>query len=524
MGLNINVYTHADNGTFDIGPAPYGYTSINSAGMTITKDTTIKRSGAASMRISSTDTTGLSKGVYDNNSFNFKVNKRYKSLCYINVQVQATSGIGFFEAGGILFGMNGTPFISNTNVPLTNLTILPRAGDNDIRRYTPPLNVRNIWSALGSACYLANSNGLGSAQVFYDYDSGLSNPNFINVDDLQILELGTLDVVASSSRDVTKLGRTDGKITIELTGGTAPYYIQLKNITTGDVVSTGQIAGSSLTYTNLSEGSYELRVVDDYLPNEYSGARFDQAILGGYAHVLTYTISHPPEPVFTPTDETFLVDESFSISYSPELVSWSSFHSYIPNHMVSRGNRVFLGKYGTRKIWELNKGVKGIYFNSTTPEEFSVKFVVNTFPDVTKVWDNLCLHTSSKNGESEVYNDTFNKVQCYTNYQNTGEIEMVIGRRVIIPINESQFKTKTELVNQEFRLVIPRDLIANVNSSIFDPLNLVRDPSFNATPQVRRFRGQLKDKFVVVELTYNNTSGYELDFHLSKTTFRQSFR
>lgn len=232
-----------------------------------------------------------------------------------------------------------------------------------------------------------------------------------------------------------------------------------------------------------------------------------------------FTIGQAGVKGFDPVPVEYLEDERMTVSYQPELESFTALHSYVPNHYVSRGNRVFMIRNAESTIWELNKGRKGVYFDQD-PEPFSITFVINPFPSVSKVYDNFVLITNSKNNGKEVYTDTFNKLQVWNLYQNSGEVTLVIGRQQVIDVNNRFTQTKAELVNNEFRISVPRNIVADALGDIFNPENLVTSSLFDGNPNARKFRDQMRDKFLVIKLTYDNATDYELDLIGLKSIFR----
>jgi hypothetical protein len=210
--------------------------------------------------------------------------------------------------------------------------------------------------------------------------------------------------------------------------------------------------------------------------------------------------------------------KNFTISYSPELNSWSSYHGYIFHDAVTRGNRTFLFHNNYGYVWELGSGFKGNFYG--LQHYFRVEFVVNPAPNTTKSFDNISIHNTVRDSQKNIHLDTFDFIQTYDSYQNTGDVELVQGRQLTIDINDRLIKTKAELVNNEFRIAIPRNLVFDANLPIFEASNLVIHSNFDSNPQIRKFRDQIKDKYAIIKLVYTNENSYELDLHTVKTAFR----
>jgi hypothetical protein len=342
----------------------------------------------------------------------------------------------------------------------------------------------NIFGGLGSGsklAYVRDTNTCTDTQSFF-IDSGAC----------------TISISSLTTTNETAEGANDGTVFANI----------LANIGSVNYSVNGTDYTPSPYFGNLAPGNYTYYVRDSVnciATYEFTIFAFDQGEAG-----------------FDPVPEDYLQDEKMTISYQPELNSFTAFHTYVPNHYVSRGNRVFMTINESNNIWELNKGLKGSYFNNDpeSPYKFSITLTINPFPSITKVFDNFVLLTNSKNNGKEVYTDTFNTVQVWDLYQNSGEVTLVIGRQQVIDINNRLTQTKAELVSNEFRISIPRNVVANANEDLFDSDNLVTSSLFDSTPEVRKFRDQMRDKFLTIKLTYNNESNYELDFIGIKSIFR----
>ena len=197
----------------------------------------------------------------------------------------------------------------------------------------------------------------------------------------------------------------------------------------------------------------------------------------------------------------------FTVSYSPVSNSWMSFHSWKPNVIISKGDRFFsvhngemMGEY---KLWEHGKGKYGdFYSNFVGISESNILFVINADPSVTKVFDNLILHTQSLDEDTEVYqlNDTFNSVQLYNEYQNTGEVLL-----------NGNIKHKED----KYCMAVPRDRVVDVALNIFDPSKLYT---------TKAFRQRMRSKYVFVKFIYNNQNDFRLIMNAINTIFRKSYR
>lgn len=134
---------------------------------------------------------------------------------------------------------------------------------------------------------------------------------------------------------------------------------------------------------------------------------------------------------------------SHTISYSPKLKSWSSYHSYIPTHIVSMNQRTVLTKLGY--IGLLNQGEKGVYLNETV-QPSSLTIIGNDNPLAGKTFDNLTIDSNIAFTQLEV-SDSNKTIAVELVEDESWEFEPAIDEqritkknseyRVAIPINEN---------------------------------------------------------------------------------------
>jgi hypothetical protein len=211
---------------------------------------------------------------------------------------------------------------------------------------------------------------------------------------------------------------------------------------------------------------------------------------------------------FTSIEEPYN-EEGFTLSYSPPLQSWSSFHSYVPSYILSKGNKVLMSD--NTGIYELGAGTAGQYFTDN-PQPMSLTFVINAHVDATKTFGSTSFHVSSSNQGVERPWDMFNRIRFSNKVQNTDWLDIIVPKsfseeHVSLQINQVFAKRKMN----EFRLAIPSDLVKDPSVSIFDTNNLHSD---------RMFRPRIKGKYSLLELIYDNKDNNDFQLHALKTEFR----
>lgn len=222
-------------------------------------------------------------------------------------------------------------------------------------------------------------------------------------------------------------------------------------------------------------------------------------------------------------------DENLTISYSELQDAFVSMYSFTPNIYIN--NNRFLwsvnNDVNTSKVYLHNHGVYGVFYDQA-PSPSSLKLIVNEQPLFTKVFDNLVWLSESVDDNIEwsddlnlypgsitqpsypdnvnIKNTTFDKVRFYNEYQNTDWVDLTYG-------------TNIRKVEQQFNVQIPRnkfnyDTAIPSTTSIFDPTKLDKIT----------FGDRMKDKWMTIDLSYNNLFGFRFVIHNIKTLFRVSDR
>lgn len=189
--------------------------------------------------------------------------------------------------------------------------------------------------------------------------------------------------------------------------------------------------------------------------------------------------------------------------------SFSPFQTMVPSRYIQMFDGTFSSTTDNINVYRHNGGVKGSFFGTVYPS--SIKFIVNDNYDYTKVFDSIEYKSKSYNSSDVLlYNDTFNTLSVYNDKQYTGVVSIVTDNTL------STWNTVKREGN--FSTIIPRNIVnANITSSvdIFNPLNQ------NIS---RLYKERIRDKYCIIELTYNNTNGYKLSIPYIKTNYRISYR
>ncbi len=255
----------------------------------------------------------------------------------------------------------------------------------------------------------------------------------------------------------------------------------------------------------------------DYLNNEFIYTFLNK--------ISTETIDTEENPDPVGGNRFIQIPERYSIAYSDLINDFSSFYSFTPYIYINNHNKLFsLNDYDQTfsKIYMHNKGNYCQFYDDYYPSQFKV--IINPNIINTKVFDNLSwLSESIKdnktyksdiltyNGESDninILDDTFNQVRIYNEYQNTDWINL----------NATPKTGNLRKTEQGYNIQMPRNKvnwnINNINNkSIFDESILTKSI----------FGDRIRDKYIIVDLSYNNT-GNRFIVHNLKTTYRISDR
>lgn len=195
----------------------------------------------------------------------------------------------------------------------------------------------------------------------------------------------------------------------------------------------------------------------------------------------------------------------FTFVFDERMNAFSSFYSHTPKIYFTDGYKIFSADPNNLSNIYMHDSGDYCRFYGTLYDS-SIKFVVNDSMQYTKVFDNIMYDSQSLDVVTGInYNDdTWSSIRVYNDYQNT------------------DFQTLSPGVNikrkeRTWQLAIPRNRVlytASNSPNIFTDLSL--------TNKVMGER--IRDKFIIVDLKYNNTLNRDLSFNNLKTLYRPSIR
>jgi hypothetical protein len=166
---------------------------------------------------------------------------------------------------------------------------------------------------------------------------------------------------------------------------------------------------------------------------------------------------------------------SWTISYSVKDRSWTSLHSYLPNHYIDSKTKLYSTIKEDNNFWKHHKRFEyQTFYGKFYPH--IIELVSNKNPMETSIFNTVKFHTQAKQWDSvnKYFIDkrliTFDKANLYNSYQSSGDIELLTKReqnhfgrdqerwhqQALLDVNEKEYSFN------EFR-----DLVEDRNQALF---------------------------------------------------------
>ena len=194
--------------------------------------------------------------------------------------------------------------------------------------------------------------------------------------------------------------------------------------------------------------------------------------------------------------------------YSESIEMFVGFNTYNPDLFIDNKNITYSIK--DNKLYKHNTDNKAEFYGNKVVSY--IKLLINDQYATSKVFDSLEYQSNSTTlnsnsiFESDYTNntyDTFNTIKCYNDYQNTDTIDL---------INKLNYQRK----ERSFTISLPRNSVnKSIDNNIFSITNL--------TDRLLH-RERLLDKYLYIDLKYNNTDGNVLNLPYLITNYRVSIR
>jgi hypothetical protein len=169
---------------------------------------------------------------------------------------------------------------------------------------------------------------------------------------------------------------------------------------------------------------------------------------------------------------------NFTIAYNEDLNCFESFFSFKPNIYIKLSNNNIISNSSDTKLYIHNKGDYGSFYEVYYPS--SIKLLTNPHPKVIKRFDNVYMQTEVYDTNNINLEETFDTIQCETEYQNSGVVNLVLNTN--LGKKERIWTTK-----------VPRDTVTPSFSTISKP--------------------KMRDAYLKTTLTFNNEDDKRLICH-----------
>lgn len=198
---------------------------------------------------------------------------------------------------------------------------------------------------------------------------------------------------------------------------------------------------------------------------------------------------------------------SFTVAYNDIIDAYTSFYSYTPPVYINDQVSIFSPAEDYKTIYRHDVGDHGVFYDAA-PAASKLKLIVNQFASETKVFDNYEIVSESidlSNG-ANIATDFFDRIRLYNDYQNTDFQNL--------PIDNGKQTAKRKERTWNISNLRNRVLYTTSSPNIFDPAELAEKP----------FGERMRDKYLLVDLEYDNLQNYRFIMHTFKSHFRKSAR
>lgn len=211
----------------------------------------------------------------------------------------------------------------------------------------------------------------------------------------------------------------------------------------------------------------------------------------------------------------------FTLSYDVYSKQWCSFHTYQPNILISRDNRLFglmnIESVGEVILYQHNVGDYGVYYNNDS-EDSTLSIVINAGSfSIEKVFDNIVLSMDSSTiTKIQAYRGTNDNIQVYNDRQHTGVTKIIWNNTYgYLPARD---EIRSQLLRNNYNIKIPLNSLISDNNAIFDTNG---DLILSNIDQTKLFRDRIKGNYCIIEFNFKNTDNYKLTLNGINTIFRE---
>lgn len=256
--------------------------------------------------------------------------------------------------------------------------------------------------------------------------------------------------------------------------------------------------GSGPALYIVSINNYTNHSVGDFINTNYGPAEI--LLIGSNSINLSYEEDTPAGADIIDIP----ISTQVTMGYNEFVDAFTSFYSFTPQSYISILNNYY-SVYNNSGIWMHNNGDYCSFYNTVYPS--SIKFIANPEFYYSKVFNNMSFYSNSMNGDINQLYDTFNSIRVYNDYQNTDYVTLTAGDYTSLVRKERGFNTQ-----------VPRNKVNQLvtgNPDIFDTNNL---------SSAKEYAERMRDKYIIVDLIYNNANNYKFNVPYVVTDYSISIR
>jgi len=251
----------------------------------------------------------------------------------------------------------------------------------------------------------------------------------------------------------------------------------------------------------------------------YNNALQDLSLKLGITSLLKERLQNKEE-VFSMTD--FIANETIFTLDSGVLVfdwitqSFTSIYTFDPEWLLRSYDGNYLSLYNNI-MYRHNSSISPLATYYGTTYDSYIKMIVNKDYHLTKVfdtisWDTISVTNNPANPVNQ-YEDTFYRIRVTDDYQNSDLVDLHLENDP-----GGAYRKNMSRKERSFTLAVPRDIIKKPqdrNSDIYSPGNL--DPNL-------KFKRRMRDKYIRIELWYDNALLKQFSLPYVIVNYRPSFR
>ena len=395
------------------------------------------------------------------------------------------------------------------NISLENEN--PTAYDSMIRASNTKLNgeVSDSWTKFSINEYIEVDSQYGAVRALYNLNDKMI---FWQENSMGVLSINERSLIQDNLTSKLSLG----------TGGVLDRYdyisnkigIDNKESIVGSQTSVYWFYDKDTSLYRFAEGPENISKTKNmwsWFKNKYVNTYVVHGVYDSTYNEIIYTF-------YKPTDKT-----GYTLSFNEQVDKFVSFYDFVPSHYLDMNNYYLSSIYttaGTREYLHFHNSKlkpRCMFYSYTKPADADDLLVYDSevhllFNDdylQTKVFDNIFYTSNAFNSSNvEIYNNSFTSVRAYNDYQNTHYIALTYGAGI----------ENLQRRERGWTLVVPRNAVnTNYTTSpnIFDPANIAAS---------REWSERMRDKYLIVEMIYDNEEGYKFIVPFIGMKYRVSYR